>query len=80
MATIKSKNEWNFTDEDLASLRDLISALEPLELAIKKLGCKGKVFHILKLIDCSVVISQILYLNSLNCCLLGMNLIGAECV
>ena len=42
MATIKARNEWDFTEEELAAIRDLISALEPLESAIKKLGTKGK--------------------------------------
>ena len=46
MATIKAKNDWDFSDEELSSLRDLVSALEPLELAIRKLGSKGNIFRV----------------------------------
>ena len=50
MATIQAKNNWNFTDDDITALRDLAAGLEPLELAIKKLGSKGNSITILSVL------------------------------
>ena len=74
MATIQAKNNWNFTDDDITALRDLAAGLEPLELAIKKLGSKGNSITILSVLY-SLRNGQLLINLSL-----GMNLIGAECV
>ena len=32
--------DWNFSDDEITSLWDLFNALEPLELAIQKLGSR----------------------------------------
>ena len=36
-----ARQDWNFTDQEISTLKDLAEALEPLELAIKQLGSRS---------------------------------------
>ena len=38
--TIIANNDWEFINEEIYSLWDLLHALKPLEMAIKKLGSR----------------------------------------